>query len=243
NMVVSVVGDFDPATVLDALHVEFGTLPAGESVFNQPVPEARGPKIRMRRGAMPEGYVSCFFRSPSLRSEKLPALQLVADVLVGGPHSRLFRRLRERESLVYDVTGNLELTPEFGTLDIVVPTKKRNLFRVLKAVLEEIDSLRNNSLSEEELALWRTSLIKRGLLGFDDVTGAAAWYAEAELLASGRNSDDFSGWIEKLNRVGKAEFDSVASEIFSPENSFIYLVGALWPWQERTAMRLVRNIG
>ena len=243
NMVIAVVGHFNTDEVLGLVKHEFASIAPGAARSTHRDLEAHGPKLKQTSaGSSPEGHVSCFFRCPSLRSSRLAALQLVTDVIVGGPHSRLFSRLREKESLVYDVSGALELTPEFGTLDILVPTKRSNVYRVLSAVLDEIEALKRDSLTEQELNRWRNSLMKRGLLGFDDVTVAACWYAETELLASGHNADDFDGWNAKLKSVTKADFDDVMATVFSPANSFVYVIGTLAPWRKRSVMRRLKRL-
>jgi predicted Zn-dependent peptidase len=243
NMAIGIVGDIDTDAVLGMLNKEFARIASGTAQSEHRALEAIGPRIKhVPSATSQEGYVSCFFRCPSLRSNQLAALQVVTDVIVGGPHSRLFQRLREKDSLVYDVSGSLELTPEFGTLDIFVPTKRSNVHRVLQAVLDEIEKLKRDSLSDEALARWRTSLMKRGLLGFDDVMVAACWYAETELLASGHNADDFEGWNAKLQQVDKKAFDEVVHDVFSPENSFLYAIGNLAPWHRRKINRRLKAL-
>lgn len=244
NMVISVVGNIDPDDVRTQLEERFAGLPSHDREAKPLMLSTKGPKLHLWNGppVMDQSHIACFFRCPSLQSEGLATLELINDHLAGGTHSRLFQRLREEESLVYSVEGELCLMSEFGTLDILAPTQKRNVYKVLTILLDEIEKLKRDSFTDDTLHAMQQSLVKRGLLAFDDVSMASWWYAEMELLSSRENADDFMTWVTEVEQTTGEDLNAMIHEVFTPENSFVYVIGYLWPWRKMAVRKRLKAL-
>jgi zinc protease len=106
NAVISVVGDVDPAEVLERVDAWFGEIPAGPPVPPVRVP-APAPRGEARRALLPEDVhlprVYIGFRAPAYGERSWYAADLLASVLAGGKSSPLYRDLVYERQIAQDV--------------------------------------------------------------------------------------------------------------------------------------------
>ena len=97
-----VVGDLDPEAALDRISSHFADIPAGDSAYIRP--EIVEPNQSGRRGfVLPESESAARsllgWRTVSRGHRDAPILDVLADLLCGGRHSRLWHSLVETEKL------------------------------------------------------------------------------------------------------------------------------------------------
>jgi predicted Zn-dependent peptidase len=241
NMVLSVVGNFNREEVVSQIGLLFNSIPAATPSMNEHCLEASGPKLKV--GGSFLNFMAVFFRCPSFRAKELAAVELINDILSTGSHSVLFQSLREQHALVYWIGGALDLSTDYGSLDIMTSTRASNVPRVLTGIIDEISKLCSSSISEDDLNLVRKRLLKRQILKFEDVCEASKWYAERELLSSRENADDFEQWIKEVQSVSAQDLKETAQKLFVPENCFVYVLGHVWPWHRRSVLRHIARMG
>lgn len=240
NMVLSVVGNFNREQIVSKIALHFGSIRRGGVQIKKQRFEESGPKLKM--GGPFGGFVAVFFRGPSFHARELGAVELISDILSTGSHSVLFQTLRERDALVYWVSGSLDLAADYGSLDIMTSTSASNLVRVLTTIIDETSKLCSSTVSQDDLNIVRARLIKRRMLEFEDVREASKWYAERELLSSRENADDFEQWIREVQSVSVEDLKRTSQKLFIPENCFVYVLGYLWPWQRRSLLRRIARM-
>jgi len=186
NLRVAVVGDFDADSAVVWAERYFGPLEAGEPPPPLLVrePEQRGERrLEVRFDAEPQLRIG--WKIPSVLHPDAPALNVLANLLVGGRDSRLYRRLVRDERIATSVTastgpGNLYpglFTIHAVTLDPGTPAE------VEAAIYEEIERLRVEPPSEAEMTRVRTRLEADGVrrltsnqgLAFQLLTSHAIW--------------------------------------------------------------------
>ena len=100
------------------------------------------------------------YRAPSIYSPDWSALKLLAVHLGGGLSSRLFVQLREKQGLAYDVSASYSSRRYDAPFIAQIGTAPANTERAIAGLQAEIERLRNQLLTDEELAL-----AKRKILG------------------------------------------------------------------------------
>ena len=100
------------------------------------------------------------YRAPSIYSSDWAALKLLAVHLGGGLSSRLFVQLREKQGLAYDVSASYSSRRYDAPFIAQIGTAPANTERAIAGLQAEIERLRNQPLTDEELAL-----AKRKMLG------------------------------------------------------------------------------
>lgn len=98
------------------------------------------------------------FRLPAERLAG-PGPGLFATVFGGGSHSRLFKRVREAESLAYGCSASA--VTDAGTLVVQAGVEPGDAERARDAVLDELARLARDGLSAEEFELSRRAQLRR----------------------------------------------------------------------------------
>jgi zinc protease len=163
---IAVVGDFDPAQVTSALSRLFGD-------WKSPQPFARIVRrfIPVDSSSQsietPDKANASFFagQNLSLRDDDpdYAALTLGNYILGGGAlASRLVTRLRQKEGISYFVTSQLQAqaldrTSTFLAVAIYAP---QNVDRLLAAVREELDKVRTEGFTKEEIEAGKTGYLQ-----------------------------------------------------------------------------------
>ena len=158
NAVLTVVGDVDPDDIRRWTERYFGGIPANPAIpalGDLSLPPRLGREIRETvpdKVPLPRVYVG--FRAPAFGDERLDALDIAAQVLAGGKGSRLHRRLVREERTAQDVAlvalgfvGGASICVGWATVRPGVPVE-----RVEAALLEELERLGREPISDDELA-------------------------------------------------------------------------------------------
>lgn len=162
------------------------------------------------------------FSAPSLGSDSRFACQLIASMLGGSASSRLFRRLREEQGLVYSVDACASSYLSAGVFAVSMGVSRES---EKKAVLTAAEVLREfpDTVTEEELDLARDHYLSGLIMSLESNSARAARYGTGELLLGGAISE--KELEEKIRRVGIDEICSLARSFSSLSDACICAVG------------------
>jgi len=208
---VYVVGDVDERKVVERVRRMIKGRKPGHYSFAVPEPEPspRGPRTVTEKQEMEQTRLCMGLRThTSVRDADFPAAMMY-DVLLGGySHSRLFRVIREKEGLAYDVYSHIEDSK--GLMIITAGLEKRNLKKALRIIGEQMAGLRAGRISRDEMAKTRKNAVTRfmsiadlPLLLIQDhysemVNGAVACLDE---------------WVERIKGVTAADVKAIAEKV------------------------------
>ncbi len=134
--------------------------------------------------------------------------QHVLSFILGGlRRSRLFRLLRQRRGLVYDVGFSQALYESFGYGDIYSQAEPQKLEEVLRLIAAEVSTFYKNGPTDEEVAFAKNYYKNRVLMYFDNPVGIANWI-ESDLMWEDKIllPEEYVGLIDKVTREGILEF-------------------------------------
>lgn len=153
DMIVSVVGDIDAATLAPLLDKTFGALPAGDNI---PVPVAEpfdGGKEQVIERPVPQTVIN--FGLPGIQRDDPDwyAAYVMNYVLGGGGFtSRLTEEVREKRGLAYSVYSYLYPMDHAGLWVGGVSTQNARAGESVKVIRAELARLREEGITAEELA-------------------------------------------------------------------------------------------
>jgi predicted Zn-dependent peptidase len=225
NAVLTVVGDVDPDDIRRWAERYFGGIPANPSIpelGDLSLPARLGREIRETvhdKVPLPRVYVG--FRAPAFGDPRLDALDIAAQVLAGGKGSRLHRRLVREERTAQDVAlvalgfvGGASICVGWATVRPGVPVE-----RVEAALLEELERLGREPISDDELARARALIETEELGGLSRVEERADRLSMYATLFD--DPDLINRMLPRYLAVSAEDIRSVAADVFREDNRVI----------------------
>ncbi len=220
NMIISIVGAVDAAELVPLLERYFGRLPKGPEPppLRTVEPEQIAERVvRIPDRAQPiyaEGYLR-----PAITHPDNAVYDAIADVLSTGRTSRLYRSL-VRDRKIAAQTGAFNGFPGSKYQNLMLafafPTPGHSNEDVQEAIHAEIERLKTELISEEELAMVKTRA-KAGLVrSLASNTGIGRQLASYQAL--------FGDWrelfrsVDRIEQVTTDDVQRVAREVFQPTN-------------------------
>lgn len=203
NLVVSVVGAIDAATLARHLDAVFAGLP--EKADLTPVPPAALAGVGARETLdldVPQATIR-FGRPGVGRHDPDFMAAMVANHILGGGvfTARLFKEVREKRGLAYSVHSHLQTDDASAFLVGATSTKNERAGESLSVIQDEIRKLSTDGPSEDELDKAKKYLIGSYALRFDTSTKIAGQLTHLQLEGFGvEYLDDRNGMIAALTR-------------------------------------------
>ncbi|MBR5520606.1 MAG: insulinase family protein [Oscillospiraceae bacterium] len=130
---------------------------------------------------------------------------LVASSLFGGTaSSRLFKNVREKQSLCYYCAAGFNGFTSSMTVDSGV--EHRNTQRTIDAVQAELDALINGEITQQEIRETQLTIANSLKANYDGLHGLEAWYLNEAIRSSSMTPEMV---IEKANRVTAQDIRNV----------------------------------
>jgi len=225
NLVIAIVGDVQTADVLKMVNLYWGRLPAGEKprpVFTQEPPQPGQKRIEMEDAMQP--VIILGYHRPSALHQDSAVLDAITDVLGQGRTCRLYKSMVKEKKIAIVVEALAGLTQKYPGLYIflALPSQGHTAAECEEAILAEIEKIKKEPLSAEELTAVKTRAKVNFLRGLDSNLGIAVQLARAETLY-GSYSEMFKE-VGKIETIQAQDIQRVASEIFVKRNSTVAVI-------------------
>ena len=167
NATLVVVGDVDPQQVFKLAQKYFGPLKAHKLVKRkqQAEPEQKGERRAVVKAPAKLPYLAMAYHVPSLRDPEKDwepyALEILSGVLDGNASSRLSRNLVRRDRIAVDVSSGYDAVnrgPSLFEFD-GTPSEGTSVEDLELAIRSEIENLKENGVTEEELQRVKAQVI------------------------------------------------------------------------------------
>jgi zinc protease len=153
-----------------------------------------------------------------------PALQVMASILGGGFHSRLFRQVRSKLGYAYDVgAGWAAYFDHPGVFEIEGSTKSPTTVDTLKAVYGEVSKMRSDEVTDEELKSAKDTVLNGFIFHFDTPSKTLN---RLVLYRYFGYPDDFIFQYQKaIGQVTRADVLRVAKQYLDPSKFVVVVTG------------------
>lgn len=141
-------------------------------------------------------------------SEDYYALVVYNGILGGNTNSKLFRNVREKESLAYYAQSVLEKYK--GLMIIMSGIEAENRNKAEDIILAQVEDMKRGIISKEDIEATLKAL-ETGMKSLQDSQGAIVDFFLSQNLT--QNSDDFDSLIDKLKRVTIDDVVRVAQNV------------------------------
>jgi zinc protease len=227
NMILSVYGDFDSASMKQQLETVFGGWKATEPKV-QPFPKvdaAADPGVFfVSKPDVTQTFIQMGHLGGEFRDKDFAALSVAADVFGGGFSSRLFREIRTRLGYAYAVGADWGANYDHpGIFNISVSTKAKTTTETIQAILKILDQMRTSEVTDEELKIAKDSVLNSLVFAFERPSSTLNRLITYDYF--GYPPDFLTQYEKAIGQVTKADVLRVSKEYFQPSKLSIIAVG------------------
>lgn len=227
NFIFAVSGDIEPDAIVASLNSYLGDWPVGEAAGDVPEPgfEPQPGLYLVHKDDVNQGRVSLGHLSTRLGNPDRYALQIMNDILGGGGFtSRIMSRVRSDEGLAYSAGTGFAFGVHYdGGFRAFFQSRSEAVARATAIVLEEIERIRSEPVSDEELTTAKASFIESFTRNFASAAQVAGLFASFEF--QGRDFDYLNTYRDNMAAVTAEDVMRVAREYLHPDRLVILAVG------------------
>jgi len=141
----------------------------------------------------------------------------------GGFSSRLMDSIRDKQGLVYGIMSHFDARLMPGSFWINFQTRTDATNRAIQGVLDELKSIREAPVSDQELSEAKSFLMGSFPLRLDSTAKLAQVLAQVEFYGLG--FEYFSQYPKWIERVTKEDVQRVAKQYLDPQRYALVVVG------------------
>jgi len=218
NVVIAAAGavDHDAIVALAAERIPAAgpSLPGGLGVT--PAPAVVGARRRFERKETEQFHVC--FGGPGLsrHDDRRFALRVLDNIFGGTSSSRLFQEVREQRGLAYAVYSFTSAFQDSGQIGLYVGTRSDNLAEALSVVETELERMRHEPATSEELLRAKENLKGRVVLALES-TGARMNRLGSEVLA-GAPLLSLDEVVRRIDAVTIDDLAALADSLWASEH-------------------------
>lgn len=224
NLVISVAGDVKHDLVVEETRQRLEGWERKSLPSYKAAPSHNGASpLRVEYKATEQANVCIAGPALSRNHPERFKLALLNVIFGEGMTSRLFMEIREKQGLAYDVHSYINHFADAGALVVYAGVDPTRLDKTISAIVREIDRLRQEPVSAEELHHAREYYKGRMVLRLEDTRAVAGWYGGQELLNDKvMEVDDV---IEIIDRITVNDLHALAQQIFTDDWLHMTAVG------------------
>lgn len=237
NIVISIVGDVSVEQAIDRAEKAFAGVPPGRLPVNRGIPDETLERSTYRASEVDlrVAYLMIGWLSPAVTSPDYAAVTVAANALGAGKGSMMFRELRQKRGMGYDLGT---IYPRFkyqshvvayvitDPYKLVLPNLRGApmLEEVKNALLEQVEELKKRPLSEKELQRAKGYTIGVHALSQQHLIDRAFQLAWLEAIGAGYEmyrsfiTDVEKVTAEDVQRVARKYFTNYAAVVLIPKS-------------------------
>ena len=236
NMVVCAVGNLEHNNFVEMVKKRMSAF-RSKSNF---VPDKQLYKggFRAKEKEIEQAHVILGFNGFAYDSDKYYPEMLFSSLFGGGMSSRLFQEIREKRGLVYSVYSFINVQTQSGLTGIYAGTTQDELGKLLPVVIDEINKVRNEKVTPEELQRAKTQFKASLLMSLESSSSTSEVLARQMLLF-----DRIIPVEEMVDMIESVTLDRIldtAQEIFASTPTYVLLgsLGSNYMSYDETIQRL-----
>ena len=236
NMVTAVVGDINPRTLIPLLEKYFGRIPSAPKSprLRTVEPPSTAEKTIILQDPSQPFYLEGYHKAAITHKDQ-PIFDAIDDILTNGRTSRFYRSL-VRDKKIAVAAGAYGAYPgeKYPHLWVpyAVPARGVQNKEVQKALREELNRLKTEDVTDEELAKFRTRAKASLIYSLKSNLGLAMSLTDYHTLFG--DWRELFRYIERFDKVSKADIRRVANTTFKASNRVVAQIETIPPLRTPT---------
>jgi len=208
---ISVVGSFDKDKLINNIKEIFKF--QRTDIINIPredvLKEVKTKNMINEEMDVNQGKLTLGFRTNIPYEDRLyEGFMIASDILGGGPNSKLFLNVREKESLAYYVYAK---SYKYKSIMLVISgIEFENFDKALNIIKEQTDEMKKGNFTEEDIEQSKNSIITSIRTMTDSSFSISEFYLSQSLTRDNRNIDEI---IESIRKVTKDDIIEASKKL------------------------------
>ncbi len=226
NLTIAIVGDVNPDQVRKLAEKYFGPIPSGPKP--DPVETVEPPQLGERRVVVEDPaqpFVLIGYHKPSIHHPDDAVFEAITDIVGMGRTSRLYKSLVKEKQIAVYVSGFQGMPGnKYPSLFLFLAysAKGRTSKESEEAIYEEIEKLKNELVSAEELAKAKTRARASLVRQLASNSGLAAQLTFYHVLTG--DWRNLFRQLDKIDNVTAEDIQRVAKEYFTTRNRTVGII-------------------
>jgi predicted Zn-dependent peptidase len=225
NLVIAAAGRIKHEEFVALVRSKFETLEPKSNGFHHHPPSVYS-KITLRNKKSLEQVQICMgVPSLAIADHDRYTGYVLNTLLGGGMSSRLFQRIREQQGLCYSIFSDINPYRDTGVLGVYAGTSKESAIKVVQSVVDELQRLQSEAVSDEELNRAKQQMKGSLMLSLESTMSRMSNLARQEMYFDRFYTMDET--IESIERVGAEDLLKLSQKLFAPEKIAVTVLGNL----------------
>ena len=236
NLLVAAAGAFEPEAVTRRVRRALGTMHGRAAGHFARAPRARrGPQVRVWNKPTEQTHLCVgTYAIPRTHPDRF-ALELIHVLLGANMSSRLFREVREKRGLVYEIGTQIKRFYDTGAFVIYAGCDTGKLTATVETIFTELSRIRRGPMARAELRRAKDYYAGQLLMGLEDTMDQMLWMGE-QAVTVGRIAKPET-LLAYLDKVTEQDIRRVARHLFATPKMHLAVVG---PVAEPATQRLTQ---
>lgn len=223
NAVISISGNFNFDEMVEKLESAFENWEKRDVIIDINKAKFNPCFIAKNKDTEQVNLAICLNAVAEENIEEVYALAVINNIFGGSISSRLFQKIREEKGLVYSIYSSPSLYRKCGELGIFASMSNENLLEVYELIKKEIEDLRKNHLTEEEINCSKEQLKGSYILGMESTSSRMMEIGKSMLLSKKVKTTDEI--LEYINNVNIETVNRVIDKVFDINTIGTCIVG------------------
>ncbi len=160
-------------------------------------------------------WVAMAYKAPGISDgfDEFATLKVINAILGNGMSSRLFKDMREKQGLAYEISSSYPTMLDNSYFMMYIGTNPKNVETVQKEFLKQIERLKTEPLNEQELNDVKSSM--KGLLVLMQETNGQRAEMRGRFELLNNNYDFVNNYQKAIDKVTSSDIITVARKYFS----------------------------
>ncbi len=223
NIVISIAGDFDEDRVELLCEQYFGDVKQvskSDSILELPFFHSN---YGYKKKENEQIQVCIDFPGVKYDDDRSYDLMLLSNVFGGTNSSMLFQKIREESGLSYSIYAQPSFYDDIGTVTVSFGVARENLEQVIDLLIETIETLKANKLSDEEVEHAKAHLRGSFVLSLEGTDNYMDLIGRLELFA--QKEKDFGEMMAKIESINTEQVNALIDLCFGSGEVAMAIVG------------------
>lgn len=222
--VIVVAGPIEHKKTLALVKKYFAGISTGKTKAKKKTQDTQqSPQVKVIPKETQQSHLVLGFRSLHTYHKDLATLSVLSGILSGGFSSRLFQKFREEMGVCYYVYSYQASYSDHGIFTLRAGVTNTRVEEVVSEMLKELDRLKTELVSDEELTKTKEYLASHMRMGLESSNAWAGWYGGEDVM--GKKLETPAEKEKALRAVTAAQIKKLASKIFVKNNLNLAVIG------------------